>query len=151
MPIEKYNSQTVTKPFQVFWQSPKTERSLHSHFLPRFQWIPGDQGMKLPINQIPFYRKSSKPNAKTHANDLENINSDLSCQNMPSTTQLTKHFKTELSSSYSKKGGRPTLAGFFLILYWLCQKRAQSGQIALELFQTLCNALQCFGECASKT
>ena len=85
--------------------------------------ISEDQRMKLLINQIFFYRKSSKPNTKTHANDFENVNSDLSCQKMSFTTQLTKHFKTELSSSYSKKGGRPTLARFLLILIVICQKQ----------------------------
>ena len=125
MPIEKYNSQTVTKPFQIFSLQQKTEKSLHSHFFSDFlfQRKFEDQRMKLLINQIFFYRKSSKPNTKTHANDFENVNSDLSCQKMSFTTQLTKHFKTELSSSYSKKGGRPTLARFLLILIVICQKQ----------------------------
>ena len=126
MPIEKYNSQTVTKPFHTFafWKQ-KTEKSLHSHFFSDFlfQRKFEDQRMKLLINQIFFYRKSSKPNTKTHANDFENVNSDLTCQKMSFTTQLTKHFKTELSSSYSKKGGRPTLARFLLILIVICQKQ----------------------------
>ena len=60
---------------------------------------------------------------------------------MSSTTQLPKHFKTELSSSYSKKGGRPTLARFLLIFTILCQKHANSHHFALLSFQTLTNVL----------
>ena len=131
MPIEKYNSQTVTKPFHTFALQQKTEKSLHSHFFSDFlfQRKFEDQRMKLLINQIFFYRKSSKPNTKTHANDFENVNSDLSCQKMSFTTQLTKHFKTELSSSYSKKGGRPILTTFLSNLYHFCRKSAKHTQI----------------------
>lgn len=123
MPIEKYNSQTVTKPFQIFSKNKRLKRVFTVISFQISLQISEDQRMKLLINQIFFYRKSSKPNTKTHANDFENVNSDLSCQKMSFTTQLTKHFKTELSSSYSKKGGRPTLARFLLILIVICQKQ----------------------------
>ena len=123
MPIEKYNSQTVTKPFQIFSKNKRLKRAFTVISFQISLQISEDQRMKLLINQIFFYRKSSKPNTKTHANDFENVNSDLSCQKMSFTTQLTKHFKTELSSSYSKKGGRPTLARFLLILIVICQKQ----------------------------
>ena len=46
MPIEKYNSQTVTKPFQIFSLQQKTEKSLHSHFFSDFFidfWRPEDE------------------------------------------------------------------------------------------------------------
>ena len=135
-------NQTLSFTFRLLLHSkPKTENSLRSHFLP-ISWRPGEFH---PINRILVYNfvqlESSKPNAKTHANDLENLNSDLSCQKMSSTTQLPKHFKTELSSSYSKKGGRPTLARFLLIFTILCQKHANSHHFALLSFQTLTNVL----------